>query len=46
MLHRTCICVFVLLTTIYLQGAVVSEHHEETHGAHDEHHPVEAAVPA
>lgn len=26
--------IFVLLTVIYLQGAVVSEHHDEAHGAH------------
>lgn len=38
--------IFVLLTVIYLQGAVVSEHDHQDHGAHDERHPAEAAVPA
>jgi F-type H+-transporting ATPase subunit a len=38
--------IFVLLTVIYLQGAVVSSHGHDGHGAHDEHHPVDAAVPA
>jgi F-type H+-transporting ATPase subunit a len=38
--------IFVLLTIIYLQGAVVVEHHDD-HGAHDAHaHPAAAAVGA
>jgi F-type H+-transporting ATPase subunit a len=32
--------VFVLLSIIYLQGAVITEHHDEAHGAgHDAHAP-------
>ena len=38
--------IFVLLTTIYLQGAVVSEHHHEEHAAHDDHAPGGVAVAA
>jgi len=42
--------IFVLLSVIYLQGAVMSEHHDEhhaedaAHGAHDAHHAAPAAA--
>ena len=36
--------IFVLLSIIYLQGAVLSEHHgDEAHHAHDAHAPVSGA---
>ena len=38
--------IFVLLTIIYLQGAVVSEHHDEAHHAADQGHGQPAAVAA